>query len=63
MMKKTNSVNDAFRSSLQDVVVILKEFEDDCCSTRELIELMELALTNESQLNIIMKRLNHDKEK
>ena len=52
--EKATSVNDSFRSSLEDIVAISEKLSPVCDSISDLVEMCKLALTNDGQLNLIM---------
>lgn len=47
----------SFRSSLQDVIEVAKRLSPHCESVDDLVELLELALTNDGQLRFVMGKV------
>lgn len=52
--QQDQSVQAGFRSSLEDFVVIAKALSSSCHSTNDLIQVVELAIENDGQLDILM---------
>lgn len=48
---------EGFRSSLDDTIVILESFGPECNDLNDLIGILKLALTNDSQLRLLMKKV------
>jgi len=46
-----------FKEALADVLVVIRELAPVCTSTAELIEILELAEVNPSQLRIVMAKV------
>ena len=51
------TVRDAFRSSLEDSVAILRKLAPHCGSVDELIGMLELACHNDGQLGLLMREI------
>jgi hypothetical protein len=47
----------AFKDDLKSVLVVIRELAPICPDTKELIDLLELAEVNPSQLRLIMQRI------
>lgn len=52
--ERTPTPEEAFRSSLEDVVVLVGKLAPLCKSFKELVGMCELALTNDAQLRLLM---------
>lgn len=51
------SVEQNFRSGLEDVAAIVQRLEPYCQTTAELAEMIELAKRNDGQLRILMEKV------
>lgn len=51
---KNLQAEDAFRSSLQDVLAITQKLSSFCSSVEELADMVALALENQGQLKMLM---------
>jgi len=51
------------RKSLEDVVLVAKSLSSVCGSIDELIEVVNLALTNDAQLRIVMKEITQQSKR
>ena len=51
------TVEQSFRASLDDTRVILKRLAPLCKSVNDMVELLDLAITNDSQLSILMDKV------
>lgn len=57
MADKQPSIED-FRSSIEDLVTIADKLSGFCNSVEELVGLLNLALTNDAQLKIIIQAIS-----
>lgn len=53
-MADKKTVEDSFREALADVVEITKKLAPYCSSVAEMVEMMELAQSNNSQLSLLI---------
>ena len=51
------SQEDGFRSSLEDTITIAKQLEPLCKDVGELVGMLELSLTNDAQLKLVMNQV------
>lgn len=52
-MTDRSSALESFRESLEDVVAIVEGLAPFCVSTRELLEMVKLAVENDGQLRLL----------
>ena len=52
------SQEEKFRSSLEDVAVIIKKLSAVCLTPEEMVQMVELAQTNDGQLRTLMLIVN-----
>ena len=50
-------VEESFRDSLRDLIVVVKKLAPHCNSLEDLLGMAELALTNNGQLHFIMSEV------
>lgn len=51
------TVEDSFRDTLQDVIVVVKKLAPCCRSVNDLIGMAELAMQNDGQLFLLMEKV------
>ena len=51
------SQEQAFRESLQDVVVVVEKMLPLCPSSSDLLDILALALANEAQLRLVLQQV------
>ena len=58
MAEKQQPTIDDFRSSIEDLITIAEKLSPYCSSVEELVGLLQLALTNDAQLKMILQNLS-----
>lgn len=57
MAEQKLTVEESFRKALEDVIEISSKLSSACESTAELVEVAQLALTNDGQLKLLLKEV------
>lgn len=60
-MEAKQTVEQSFRESLKDVTAVVQKLAPHCPSFDDLLGMMELALTNDGMLNVLMKIVTEKK--
>lgn len=56
-MSNEQSPEHAFRDDLESVIAVLEGLVPDCPSVDDLLEVLRLALKNDGQLKLVMKKV------
>ena len=57
MDPKPPDVEEQFRSSIEDVIVVLERLAPTCDTPEEMISLLKLGLENKAQLRLLLSRI------
>ncbi len=55
--KEPKAPEQAFRDDLESVIAVLEALAPDCDSADDLVEVLRLALRNDGQLRLLMKKV------
>lgn len=61
MAEQKLTAEEQLRSSIEDVISLAKKLQPICTTTQEMIEVCELALTNDAQLKMLMREASQGK--